>query len=128
MFRCKIIPVVFAGMFFLQIQKVPHHQDHRTYEIDRNHCLLFGLQIQHQNLVSHQIVKHQSNQRHYHRLIIIKKLLKIYRLSLFLVIFCYSRNKEKKTFLLGSSGSTKLCSRLMERYNQITYLSIRNYL
>jgi hypothetical protein len=40
----------------------------------------------------------------------------------------YSKNKttKKNHFLLGSSNSTKLCSQLMERYNEITYLLIED--
>lgn len=41
--------------------------------------------------------------------------------------FFDSKNQHNKnSFLLGSSGSTKLCSRLMERYKEVTYLSIHD--
>jgi hypothetical protein len=46
------------------------------------------------------------------------------------IIFILSKFFNFKTkvnsFLLGSSSSTTLCSRLIERYNQITYLYIND--
>lgn len=68
------------------------------------------------------IIEHQINQQYYHQL----KILKIYQLFLFLVKISLSKRKQKGNFLLGSSSSTKLCSRLIERYNQINYLYIND--
>ena len=103
--------------------KVSYQPNQPRLEIDREACHRFATRSRQQNPIR----PLRSNHLHYLRSRIIRRVQTMCQSSSFSVGLRQTQEVHTTTaHCLGSSSATKLCSRLLERYDQINYFSIND--